>query len=104
MRVRVDFFAAVDLPPAAFRRGADFFFGFALAGWSDNVRILETLCNEGLFSETESRALTEAYLAFRSASHQLALQQEPGVVAADRFVAERSAVTARWNELLGERS
>lgn len=72
----------------------------ALAIWSDNVRILETLHREGLFEESDSLALAEAYLALRSASHQLALQQQPGVVDAGRFTRERAVVCARWAQLL----
>jgi glutamate-ammonia-ligase adenylyltransferase len=73
----------------------------ALTVWSDNVRILEALQQAGLFSAAESAALTEAYLAYRSAAHQLSLQQQPGVVEAERFEQERAAVIAKWNELLG---
>ena len=70
-----------------------------LARWSDNVRILETLGREGLFEQQECHALTEAYLAYRSAAHQLSLQQQPGIVAADSFGDSRSAVIAKWQQL-----
>ncbi|MCZ6831056.1 MAG: bifunctional [glutamate--ammonia ligase]-adenylyl-L-tyrosine phosphorylase/[glutamate--ammonia-ligase] adenylyltransferase [Gammaproteobacteria bacterium] len=72
-----------------------------LAFWSDNVRILQTLQEAGLFTSAESTALTEAYITYRSAAHQLSLQQQPGVVEAERFEQERAAVNAKWNELLG---
>ncbi|MCP5187166.1 MAG: bifunctional [glutamate--ammonia ligase]-adenylyl-L-tyrosine phosphorylase/[glutamate--ammonia-ligase] adenylyltransferase [Pseudomonadales bacterium] len=70
-----------------------------LARWSDNVRILETLGREGLFEQSECDALTEAYIAYRSAAHQLSLQQQPGVVPAERFAALRAAVSAKWQQL-----
>ena len=70
-----------------------------LARWSDNVRILETLGREGLFEQQECHALTEAYLAYRSAAHQLSLQQQPGVLPADRFGDARAAVNAKWRQL-----
>jgi glutamate-ammonia-ligase adenylyltransferase len=70
-----------------------------LVRWSDNVRILETLGREGLFEQQECDALTEAYLAYRSAAHQLSLQQQPGVVPAERFRDLRAAVTAKWQQL-----
>jgi [glutamine synthetase] adenylyltransferase / [glutamine synthetase]-adenylyl-L-tyrosine phosphorylase len=70
-----------------------------LARWSDNVRILETLGREGLFEQQDCEALTQAYLAYRSAAHQLSLQQQPGTAPAGSFVAERAAVTAKWQEL-----
>ena len=74
----------------------------ALAYWSDNVRILETLDREGLFQQAECEQLTEAYLAYRSAAHQLSLQQQPGVVPADRFQAFRQAVEAKWEQLFSD--
>jgi len=70
-----------------------------LTRWSDNVRILETLGREGLFKQQLCDTLTDAYLAYRSAAHQLALQQQTGVVAADQFTELRSAVEAAWNSL-----
>ena len=70
-----------------------------LACWSDNVRILETLGREGLFEQSECEALTEAYIAYRSAAHQLSLQHQPGVVPAERFAVLRAAVTAKWQQL-----
>jgi glutamate-ammonia-ligase adenylyltransferase len=70
-----------------------------LAHWTDNVRILETLAREGLFEQQECDALTEAYLAYRSAAHQLSLQQLPGIVPADRFAELRDAVCAKWQQL-----
>ena len=70
-----------------------------LARWSDNVRILETLGREGLFEQQECDALTEAYLAFRSAAHQLSLQQQPDLVPAARFGDFRAVVSAKWRQL-----
>jgi glutamate-ammonia-ligase adenylyltransferase len=71
----------------------------ALVGWPDNVRILETLGEKGLFAQAESEILTDAYLAYRSAAHQLALQQKPGVVPAERFADLRRAVQEKWDQL-----
>ena len=71
----------------------------ALVGWPDNVRILETLGEKGLFAQTESKILTDAYLAYRSAAHQLALQQLPAVVLAERFADLRRAVQDKWHQL-----
>jgi len=73
----------------------------ALARWSDNVRILETLAKQGYFETAESDALTEAYLAYRSIAHQLALQQESAQLA-DTELGElnqyRAAVTRLWEQ------
>ena len=70
-----------------------------LTRWSDNVRILETLGREGLLEQSKCEALTEAYICFRSAAHQLSLQQQAGTVPADRFVDLREVVTTAWNAL-----
>ncbi|QIB65699.1 bifunctional [glutamate--ammonia ligase]-adenylyl-L-tyrosine phosphorylase/[glutamate--ammonia-ligase] adenylyltransferase [Kineobactrum salinum] len=67
-----------------------------LTRWSDNIRILETLAREGLFEQHESQALIDAYLAFRSAAHQLALQQRPGTVPPGEYRESRAAVSALW--------
>ncbi len=73
-----------------------------LTQWSDNIRILETLGGVGLFTAQESEALIAAYLAYRSAAHQLALQQQPGVAPATDYSEHRAAVGAKWDQLLGE--
>jgi glutamate-ammonia-ligase adenylyltransferase len=70
-----------------------------LVRWSDNVRILETLGREGFFEQQECDALTEAYLAYRSAAHQLSLQQQPDVVPAGSFVDAQEAVSSKWRQL-----
>ncbi len=70
-----------------------------LALWSDNVRILDTLGREGLFEPQECEALTQAYLAYRSAAHQLSLQQQPGTVPQGSFLEARAAVSNKWREL-----
>lgn len=70
-----------------------------LVRWSDNIRILETLANAGLLSEHESSTLVAAYLAFRSAAHQLALQQLPGRVDGERYREQRASVEAVWQRL-----
>jgi glutamate-ammonia-ligase adenylyltransferase len=70
-----------------------------LTAWSDNVRILETLGKEGFFDPQVCDVLTQAYIAYRSAAHQLSLQQQPDVVAAQGYTQYRRAVRAAWVEL-----
>jgi len=72
-----------------------------LARWSDNVRILEALGREGLFEQEECKALSEAYIAYRSAAHQLSLQQQSDVAPSDNFCESRKAVTDKWQQLFG---
>jgi glutamate-ammonia-ligase adenylyltransferase len=70
-----------------------------LAHWPDNVRILEVLGREALLDQAIATGLTEAYLAYRGAAHQLSLQQQPGEVDAQRFARERELVMACWDDL-----
>jgi [glutamine synthetase] adenylyltransferase / [glutamine synthetase]-adenylyl-L-tyrosine phosphorylase len=72
-----------------------------LAYWSDNVRILETLGRKGLFEQQECEALTQAYLAYRSAAHQLSLQQQPDTAKSSSYIEARTAVRAKWQQLFG---
>lgn len=68
--------------------------------WSDNIRILEDLEKEGLMSAEQRGTLIEAYKAYRSESHRLALQQQSNVVGAEQFADLREQVKAIWLEWL----
>ncbi len=70
-----------------------------LVHWTDNVRILQTLGREDILAQRDCDLLCEAYLAYRSSAHQLALQQQPDVVPADRFTDLRAAVCALWQQM-----
>ena len=70
-----------------------------LARWSDNIRLLETLGRAGHFPQTVAAALIDAYIAYRSASHRLALQQAPGEVSLEAVADHRAAVLAQWRVL-----
>ncbi|TCO73200.1 bifunctional [glutamate--ammonia ligase]-adenylyl-L-tyrosine phosphorylase/[glutamate--ammonia-ligase] adenylyltransferase [Chromatocurvus halotolerans] len=72
-----------------------------LTRWSDNIRILESLGEQGLFSQSVCDALIKAYIAFRSASHQLALQQAKGIVAAADYRQHIDTVQAQWQTVFG---
>ncbi len=73
-----------------------------LTRWSDNVRILEGLAQNGIMDEQEAQALTTAYTTLRDELHHLALQELPGHVPESCFVAERAMVRACWNKWLVE--
>ncbi|OHY64887.1 bifunctional glutamine synthetase adenylyltransferase/deadenyltransferase [Pluralibacter gergoviae] len=71
-----------------------------LTRWSDNVRILELLAQNGIMDDEEALALSRAYTTLRDALHHLALQEAPGHVAPDAFHAERELVRACWQKWL----
>jgi glutamate-ammonia-ligase adenylyltransferase len=72
----------------------------ALARWSDNIRILETLAGLDLLPPGAAENLTSAYKALRSAYHRSSLQDEPTLIPDDRLVAERERVKALWQALM----
>lgn len=73
-----------------------------LTRWSDNVRILELLAQNDIMDEQEAQALTHAYTTLRDELHHLALQEQPGHVAAECFSIERERVRTSWQKWLVE--
>ncbi len=74
----------------------------ALARFTDNIRILESLEQAGLLPADEVRALTQAYKDYRGRAHRLSLQHQPGRAPLAEFEAQRAVVTACWERLLGD--
>ena len=73
-----------------------------LTRWSDNVRILEGLAQNGIMEEQEALALTHAYTTLRDELHHLALQELPGNVPLACFAAERELIKTSWVKWLVE--
>ncbi|MGB1109765.1 MAG: bifunctional [glutamate--ammonia ligase]-adenylyl-L-tyrosine phosphorylase/[glutamate--ammonia-ligase] adenylyltransferase [Gammaproteobacteria bacterium] len=72
-----------------------------LTRWSDNVRILEDFARYGMMDESETELLTQAYLAYRSRSHELALLGRSGSVLDGEFSGYQRAVRDLWSRYLG---
>lgn len=72
-----------------------------LAHWSDNVRILALMVENGRIDEDEAQSLTQAWVTLRDELHHLALQEQPGQVPPERFTQEKSAVNASWQHWFG---
>jgi len=70
-----------------------------LLQYTDNIRILEGLERLGLMPAADVTLLQEVYKAYRSASHRLALQKQPGIVSGEQFQHERQEVMRVWREL-----
>jgi len=70
-----------------------------LLQYTDNIRILEGLERLGLMPAADATLLQEVYKAYRSASHRLALQKQPGTVSGGQFQHERQEVMRIWREL-----
>lgn len=72
----------------------------ALLQWTDNVRLLQTLSDEGLLDIQDARLLADAYRAYRAEVHRVALQEREAVVEAQAFAEWRQGVTRIWRDLL----
>jgi glutamate-ammonia-ligase adenylyltransferase len=72
----------------------------ALADWSDNIRLLETLARLDLLPGNAADELTAAYKALRGAYHRSALQEEPTTVPEGALVDHRAKVQALWRTLM----
>jgi glutamate-ammonia-ligase adenylyltransferase len=72
----------------------------ALADWTDNVRILETLAREGLLADDVALGLKDAYLALRAESHRTALDRPDDARAREVLERYRDFVRAQWRRLL----
>ena len=49
-----------------------------LTYYTDNIRILESLAEQGLILASDTWTLIDAYKAFRSQAHRLSLQEQKG--------------------------
>jgi len=79
---------ARDYPPVAF--------------FADTIRQLESLASADLVPQARVDVLTGIYRAYRTCLHHRALDGLGAVVAAEDFIGERAAVTAVWDEVMGE--
>ncbi len=73
-----------------------------LTTYTDNVRILESFAQTGNMPQADITALTEAYLTFRGRLHRLALQEQPGLLAAEEYVETRALVSKIWQKWFAE--
>ncbi len=72
-----------------------------LTRWSDNVRIFESLLNQGVLEEEQALALIHAYTSMRNQIHHRNLVNQDADVDESKFVAEREIVKRVWNQWLG---
>ena len=68
----------------------------SIAQWTDTIRILEMLAQEGFLTEQQSQQLIDAYKIYRSAGHRLQLQNQPAKVPASEFLDCRNNVINQW--------
>ncbi|MBV1788355.1 bifunctional [glutamate--ammonia ligase]-adenylyl-L-tyrosine phosphorylase/[glutamate--ammonia-ligase] adenylyltransferase [Marinobacterium sp. D7] len=71
-----------------------------LMRWSDNIRMLESLEQEGLLTPEQAEELREIYKAYRAFNHRRTLQNQPTVVSGDQLSEYRERISAYWAELM----
>jgi glutamate-ammonia-ligase adenylyltransferase len=69
--------------------------------WTDTVRLLETLNQTGIIEADIAHLLKVAYLTYRSAVHQLSLQEKPAKVPESKYRGLREGVKKIWDDLMG---
>jgi [glutamine synthetase] adenylyltransferase / [glutamine synthetase]-adenylyl-L-tyrosine phosphorylase len=72
-----------------------------VAMYSDTIRQLESVASADLVPQSRIDTLSSAYLGYRSRLHRRALDGAAAIVPASEFVAERAAVVAIWDEVMG---
>src|SRR3569833_2156065 len=73
-----------------------------LLRYTDNIRLLEVVAGAGLMAAADAQLLSDAYRAYRASVHQLTLQDEPALVAAEAHAELRAEVLRIWRALMEE--
>lgn len=71
-----------------------------LLRYTDNIRLLEGMAGAGLMAAADAQLLSDAYRAYRASVHQLTLQDEPALVAAEAYAELRAEVLRIWRALM----
>jgi glutamate-ammonia-ligase adenylyltransferase len=71
-----------------------------LLTWTDNVRLIQTLLETGVFDEWTAHLLKHAYLIYRATAHKLSLQEKPALIPTDKFQYLREKVEDIWQRFL----
>lgn len=73
-----------------------------LVMFSDTIRQLESVASADLIPQVTVDGLTGAYRTYRACTHHAFLEGRAPIVPADRFVDERAAVSAVWNQAMAD--
>ena len=69
--------------------------------WTDNVRLLLIMSENGIIDKESANTLKETYLTLRSKIHKLSLQEMPPLVPVDEFVEKRKKVVEIQKKYMG---
>ncbi|GAC13330.1 glutamate-ammonia-ligase adenylyltransferase [Aliiglaciecola lipolytica E3] len=68
-----------------------------IADWSDNVRLLESLCKANYISAAHKQQLLDAYLDYRNRSHRLTLLKKDNLVDKSQYSEHQHNVKQIWD-------
>jgi len=71
-----------------------------LVTYTDNVRLLEALQNQGFIDATTAQTLTTAYCAYRDYGHKLVLQGDKAVIDEHAVAEMRAQVERVWQRIM----
>lgn len=69
----------------------------AVIEFTDNIRQLDALAASGIVPPAEARGLQDVYRSYRVRQHHLNLDNQPPIIDAAEFVAERQQVVQAWD-------
>lgn len=72
----------------------------ALCNFSDNIRLLQSLQDEGLIEPDWGERLAGIYRVLRAAHHRLSLQEKPGLITTEELREERNIVIEAWGRMM----
>ena len=72
----------------------------SLTRYTDNIRLLDTLKEQALLSETQTDILKKAYCKYRDYGHHQALKGKRAMAKIDDFVEIRTQIEQIWHETL----
>ncbi len=67
-----------------------------LVKWTDNVRLIQSLIENGVMDEIQAHVLRHAYLIYRAAAHQLSLQEKPAKAPQGEFDHLQTRIAEIW--------
>ncbi len=67
--------------------------------YTDNIRLIDSLTQQGFLQQEASEHLKQAYCAYRDAGHKRVLQGDKALVAAENFVPLRAQITQIWHTI-----
>ncbi len=71
-----------------------------LTQWTDNIRLLHGLAEQGILDGEDAQFLMDAYRFYRSKVHRLTLQEAPAVVSREQVQAYHEGVARLWREVM----